>query len=164
MSMKNIAHIRGRMRGVSIVEVLVALVIISVGMLGIAGLYLSSLQASRSANLRLQAVNLATDMADHIRANKRGMANYKATASDKGTSHDCTKAVCNPKDLAENDIYLWKLAISAALPANANGTLTYTDVAVVDPKRPPPDYCEILVTWREAGADVDSTYKTTVEQ
>jgi type IV pilus assembly protein PilV len=161
--MKHAVHNRRRMRGVSIVEVLVALVIISVGMLGIAGLYLSSLQASRSANLRMQAVNLATDMADHIRANKRGLSNYKATATQKGTAHDCTKAVCSPKDMAENDIFVWKVAISAALPANANGTLTYTDVLVVDPKRPPPDICEILITWREAGSDVDSTYKTTVE-
>ena len=161
--MKHSAQNRRRMRGVSIVEVLVALVIISVGMLGIAGLYLSSLQASRSANLRLQAVNLATDMADLIRANKKGMPNYKATATQKGTAHDCTKTACSPKDLAENDIYNLKIAISAALPANANGTLTYTDVAVVDPKRPPPDICEILITWREAGSDVDSTYKTTVE-
>ena len=151
------------MRGVSIVEVLVALVIISVGMLGIAGLYLSSLQASRSANLRVLAVNLATDMADHVRANKRGLPNYKATSAQTGTSHDCSTVACSPKDLAENDIYVWKRAISAVLPANANGTLTYTDVAVVDPKRPPPDICEIQITWREAGSDVDSTYKTTVE-
>ncbi len=161
--MKNRTHIRSRMRGVSMVEALVALVIISVGMLGIAGLYLSSLQAGRSANLRMQAVNLATDMADHIRANKRGLPNYKAVATDKGTVHDCATATCSAKDIAENDIYVWKLAISAALPANANGTLTYTDVAVVDPKKPPPNICEILITWREAGSDVDSTYKTTVE-
>ena len=59
-----------RMAGISMVEALVALVIISVGMLGIAGLYLCSLQAGRSANLRMQAVNLTTDLADRIRANR----------------------------------------------------------------------------------------------
>jgi len=161
--MKKPIRIHDRMAGVSMVEALVALVIISVGMLGIAGLYLSSLQAGRSANLRMQAVNLATDMADHIRANKVGLANYKALAADKGTSHDCVTASCSPKDMAENDIYVWKREISAALPANANGTLTYTDVATVDPTKVPPDRCEVLITWREAGSDVDSTYKTTVE-
>src|SRR5688500_6381111 len=130
MPMKNHTRIRSRMSGVTMVEALVALVIISVGMLGIAGLYLSSLQAGRSANLRMQAVNLATDMADHIRANKKGLSFYKAIATDKGTVHDCATATCSPKDMAENDIYIWKLAISAALPANANGTLTYTDVPI----------------------------------
>jgi type IV pilus assembly protein PilV len=151
------------MAGVSIIEALVALIIISVGMLGIAGLYLTSMQAGRSANLRMQAINLTTDMADHIRSNKRGLASYKASATDKGTAHDCDTVKCSAVEIAENDIYVWKLAISAALPANANGTLVYTDVADANPNRKQPDYCEVTITWREAGSDVDSTYKTTVE-
>ena len=160
--MKKPLRIHTRMAGVSIVEALVALVIISVGMLGIAGLYLTSMQAGRSANLRMQAINLATDMADHIRSNKKGMAKYSAIATDKGTQHDCT-VTCTPTEIAENDIYEWKRALSLALPANANGQLTYTDVADVDPARKQPDICEVLITWREAGSDVDSTYQTPVE-
>ena len=61
---------RTRQRGISMVEALVALVVIAVGMLGIAGLYLSSLQASRSAKLRSYAVELASSIADRIRANR----------------------------------------------------------------------------------------------
>jgi len=152
-----------RAAGVSIIEALVALVIISVGMLGIAGLYLTSMQAGRSANLRMQAINLVTDMSDHIRSNKRGLPNYKASATDKGTAHDCDTVQCTPVEIAENDIFVWKKAISAALPANANGSLVYTDVPDVLPGLKEPDYCELLITWREAGSDVDSTYKTTVE-
>jgi type IV pilus assembly protein PilV len=161
--MNRIQRAHTRMAGVSIIEALVALVIISVGMLGIAGLYLTSMQAGRSANLRMQAINLTTDMADHIRSNKRGLPSYKASAADKGTVHDCDTLKCSAVEIAENDIYVWKLAISAALPANANGTLTYTDVADLNPNRKQPDYCEVMITWREAGSDVDSTYKTTVE-
>ena len=86
--MKKQTVIHRRMTGVSIVEVLVALVIISVGMLGIAGLYLSSLQAGRSANLRVQALNLASDLADRIRSNREGLGNYEAAADDTGTEHD----------------------------------------------------------------------------
>jgi len=70
---------------------------------------------------------------------------------------------CSPSQIAENDIYEWKQAISAALPANANGTLTYTDVADPDLLHKLPDVVELLITWREAGSDVDSTYRTTVE-
>jgi type IV pilus assembly protein PilV len=161
--MKKSIRIHPRMAGVSIIEALVALVIISVGMLGIAGLYLTSMQAGRSANLRMQAVNLATDMADHIRSNKVGKANYTAVATAKGTQHDCATLTCSRLEIAENDIYEWKQAISVALPANANGTLKYTDVADPSPLIRMPDICEILITWREAGSDVDSTYKTTVE-
>ena len=51
--------VRHRSRGVGIVEVLVALVVIGVGMLGVASLYVISLQAKTSAGARMQAVNLA---------------------------------------------------------------------------------------------------------
>jgi type IV pilus assembly protein PilV len=154
--MKNLA-LRRRARGISMVESLVALVIISVGMLGVAGLYLSSLQAGRSANLRIQAVNLATDLGDRIRANRRGVANYKATATDTGKSNDCATVTCTAAQIAENDIYIWKQAITAALPANANGQITYTATAGA------PSRCTIMIVWREAGADADSTYSLSVE-
>jgi len=155
--MKNHIH-RRRMAGITMIESLVALVVISVGMLGIAGLYLASLQAGRSANLRIQALNLTSEMADRIRANRNGLGNYVATAAATGTQHDCTTVNCTPKDVAENDLYVWKLAITAALPANANGQIQFVDVA--DPN---PDRYVILLTWREAGSDVDSTFSTSVE-
>jgi type IV pilus assembly protein PilV len=154
--MKKLVRKHGRMSGISMVEALVALVIISVGMLGIAGLYLTSLQAGRSAALRVQAINLASDMADRVRANKRGRSFYQATATDKGESKDCKTKTCTTEDIAKNDIYIWKRAISEALPANANGQLTFTESGE-------PDVVEVKVVWREAGTDVDSTYKAMVE-
>ena len=58
-------------KGFSLVEVLIALVIMSVGMLGIAGLYVHSMQAGRTSLFRHHAVTLAGDIADRIRANPR---------------------------------------------------------------------------------------------
>ena len=57
--------------GFTLVEVLIALVIMSVGMLGIAGLYVHTMQAGRTSILRHHAVTLAGDIADRIRANPR---------------------------------------------------------------------------------------------
>jgi type IV pilus assembly protein PilV len=156
--MKTPVRIHGRMTGVSIVEALVALVVISVGMLGIAGLYLTSLQAGRSANLRVQALNLTSDLADRIRSNRLGLDEYEAAAKDTGKAHDCATKRCTPADVAENDIFVWKAAITEALPANANGTVDFIDNAA-----PAPDRYEIRVTWREAGSDVDSTFTMSVE-
>ncbi|MBM2853444.1 MAG: Type pilus modification protein PilV, partial [Steroidobacteraceae bacterium] len=48
--------------GFTLVETLVALVVLAIGMLGIAALYLNSLQAGRTAIYRTQAVNLAADL------------------------------------------------------------------------------------------------------
>lgn len=156
--MKKQYVIHRRMTGVSIVEALVALVIISVGMLGIAGLYLTSLQAGRSANLRVQALNLTSDLADRIRSNRQGLDDYEAAADDTGTSHDCETARCTPADIAENDLFVWKTAIADALPAGANGTVTYIDNA-----EPAPDRFQIRVTWREPGSDADQTFTMSVE-
>ena len=69
-----------RQKGITMVESLVALVVISVGMLGIAGLYLSSLQASRTAKLRSHAVELTSSIADRIRANREAVMGYNLAA------------------------------------------------------------------------------------
>src|SRR5436853_7178145 len=57
-------------RGFTMIEMLVALVVLAVGMLGVASLFGISLHSGSSAITRMQAVNLATDLADRIRANR----------------------------------------------------------------------------------------------
>jgi len=61
-----------RPHGFSLIEVLVALIVLSVGMLSIAELLVQGVRGNRSAHLRTQAVDLVSDMADRIRA--RGSA------------------------------------------------------------------------------------------
>ena len=64
-----LSHYRKGQRGFSLIEVLVALVVLSIGMLGIAALYVDSLRSGRTAIHRTQAVILVSDMAERIRAN-----------------------------------------------------------------------------------------------
>jgi type IV pilus assembly protein PilV len=147
-------------RGITLIESMVALVIISIGMLGIAGLYLSSLQAGRSANLRIQAVNLATEMADRIRANREGKAAYVLAAGTLPTAVACSASACTPAQLAQSDQNIWITALRAALPGSTagGGSITYTDNPL-----PNPDRYEITVTWREAGSDTDASYRLVME-
>lgn len=151
-----------RVRGITMVESLVALVVISVGMLGIAGLYLSSLQAGRSANLRMRAVNLASEMADRIRANRDGKGSYTLVNGATPTAVDCTAADCTPEQLAQSDQNIWVTAIRdtrLGLPgANAGGAITFTE----NPGSIPDQYV-IVVTWREAGSDIDTNYRLVME-
>jgi type IV pilus assembly protein PilV len=65
-----------RQRGLSLIEVLVAVVIISLGLLGMAGLQASSMRGSQSAVYRAQAVQFAADMAERMRANLGDSRNY----------------------------------------------------------------------------------------
>ena len=73
-------------RGFTIVEALVALVVLAVGMLGIASLYVTTLRASGSAMSRMQAINLASDLGDRIRANRTAEAAYAGAAAANGTT------------------------------------------------------------------------------
>jgi len=78
-----------RMRGLSMIEVLVAIVIISLGLLGMAGLQASSLRGSQSAVYRAQAVQFAADMAERMRANLGASRSYTFAlggAAPSGTS------------------------------------------------------------------------------
>jgi type IV pilus assembly protein PilV len=145
-----------RQRGISIVEALVALVVIAVGMLGIAGLYLSSLQSSRSAKLRAQAVQLAGSLADRIRANRDAVMAYD-TAEYGGapTGLDCETRRCTPEQLAQDDLAEWIADIQGTLPGAASAT---GNVIVTDNDRPQSDHYEIEVVWREANSDIPYTY------
>lgn len=134
--------------GFSLVEVLIALIIMSVGMLGIAGLYVQSLQAGRTSLFRHQAVSLAGDIADRIRANPTGGVSYTdATGADNGcvnTNNDCDVA-----SMAMHDVWLWKQQAGATLPgvaATGGGDVTVN----FDDTVTPPVYT-ITVSWEEPG-------------
>lgn len=152
-----------RQRGITMVEALVALVVLSVGMLGIAGLYVSSLKAGLSALIRTQAVNLVQDMADRIRANALGRAAYDVAAGYGGspTTHDCVVTTnCTPAALAEDDLARWVASVNAALPGGApTANVQFTPAAATGR----PDRYDILVDWQEAGESTRFSYATTIE-
>ena len=136
--------------GFTLVEVLIALVIMSVGMLGIAGLYVHTMQAGRTSILRHHAVTLAGDVADRIRANPRAGAAYGLA----GGNNACVDGGvnCTAAQMAANDIFLWGRQASDALP---DGSVT----VVFDNSFVPPTY-RITVAWIEPGENM--TYSITI--
>jgi type IV pilus assembly protein PilV len=127
--------------GFSLIESMVALVVVSVGMIGIAGLYGQGLSAGRTALYRTQAVNLAADMADRIRVNRLGGANYGGPAANNNC--DPPGAVnCSPAQMAAHDLFVWTNQVTQQLP-NGAGTVVVAGTA-------PPTYT-ITVTWQDTG-------------
>jgi type IV pilus assembly protein PilV len=154
-----------RQSGFSIVEALVALVVLSVGMLGIAALYVESLRAGRTAVYRTQAVNLASDMADRIRANRNALTNWALAAADTPATQGCVAgtANCSAAQLAQDDKARWRLAIQQQLPGNptANPRTPYGTVQV--DTAPVPDQYTITVIWSEPGQEQVLSYALTME-
>ena len=133
-----------RDEGFSLIEALVALVVLSVGMIGIAAMYGQGLAATRSAQFRTQAVNLAADMADRIRVNRLGGAAYAGGGADNGCGP--AGAGCTPAEMAADDLFSWDRQVAQLLP---NGQ---TEV-LYDGGTTPPTYT-LRVSWDEVGEGV----------
>jgi type IV pilus assembly protein PilV len=146
------------MRGFTLVEVLVALVVMAVGMLGIAALYAEGLRASRSAISRITAVTLAADMADRIRANPAARLAYDGAGP--GVDQGCVNGAddCSPDELAEDDWFHWYGDVLARLPPGSDAT-----VAVDAPPPPAATTYAITLRWPEVGQDVPVVYTLTVQ-
>ena len=138
-----------RHRGFTLIEVLVALVVLSVGMLGIAALYVEGLRAGRTAVYRSQAVNLAADMMDRIRANPRARADYELAGAVFGCVNG--NADCTSTELAQEDIAMWQAELANQLPPGSAANIVYTPGA-------PADTYTITISWPEAGYDENLTY------
>ncbi len=144
-----------RMQGFTLVEVLIALIIMSVGMLGIAGLYMHSMHAGRTSVLRHHAVNLAGDIADRIRANPAAGLLYQTSAAvDNGCVDGGVD--CDSTMMAQNDIFIWQAQAAEVLPG---GTVNIAFTANV---LPTPDTYQITVGWTEAGQSPPPQYQIVI--
>ena len=110
-------------RGVGLMEVLVALLILAIGILGFIALQYRSLDATTEATYRVQTINLARDLAERIRVNPTQLDLYKAEISDatkqKVSSKNCFSADCSQIELADFDVeQVYKKAISLGMTIN----------------------------------------------
>jgi type IV pilus assembly protein PilV len=157
---------RDRSAGFTLVEALVALVVLSIGLLGIAALYLDSLRAGRTAIYRTQAVNLASDIADRIRANRDApVASYNvAFGVPSAVTPSCENTTgCTPEALAATDVARWKEAIGGVdLSGVLVGALPEGDGQIVVTAGTPNLYV-ITIQWSEPGEDAPVTYTMRLE-
>ena len=150
-----------RQQGVSIVEALVALVILSVGMLGIAGLYLMSVQSNRTAQIRTAAVNIINDFGDRVRSSHSSMPAYASAmgAVPPAAATNCAAVACTPTQVAAYDLRnMYDAAINPANPSHSlpkapdgsdaqMGVVYTAGATAADPSR-----LVISVRWKEPGS------------
>jgi type IV pilus assembly protein PilV len=160
----NRIHTHAHARGFSLIEVLVALVIIGVGMLGIAKIQAMAYASTGTASLRSLAAIEASSLASAMRANRSYWSVTAATATQtisisgaQGTlgvtaSTDgallnlanCLNVTCNPQPLAAYDLQQWAKSLNTLLPGD-----TATVICVPPALTNYPIGCNITVTWNE---------------
>ena len=111
--------------GFTLLEVMIALVIFSIGLLGLAGLQAGGLRTNTQAQLRTIATIQAYDMAERIRSNPRGVedGNYNAFDDATPTAGDCISNTCTAAEMATYDYYEWELNTQNVLPSG-HGTVS----------------------------------------
>lgn len=151
-------EILARAGGFTLVEVLVALVVLAVGMLGIASLYIEGMRSGQASVSRTMAVNLAADMADRIRANPTAQLAY--AGAGPGLNNACVNGGvdCAPAQLAQDDWFWWSQDIQNRLPAGAVANIAVDPAAAAPAVR-----YTIVLSWPEPGQNAAAVYVLTAD-
>jgi len=119
----------GQQRGVGMIEILVAVLIFAIGLLGVGGMQVFALKMNTNADIRTRANLLASDMIERMRANPSQWDEYPMTVAE------CSSAVSDSPsstDIAALDRSLWCQKLERELPEGegaidmANGVVTIT--------------------------------------
>ncbi|MEH6576685.1 MAG: type IV pilus modification protein PilV [Amphritea sp.] len=115
-------------RGMTLIEVLVTLVLLSVGLLGLAAMQVRAMQMNQGAYMRSQAVSLSQDMADRMRINWEAAegGSYEITLAAESDDFIADDSDADQLKLVMQDISEWLAFIKASLP-EGNGSISRTD-------------------------------------
>ena len=140
-----------RSRGFNIVEVLAALLVMAVAIVGIAALYSDQTHIPADARLPLLAADLAEQMADRIRATSEGRDGFATTV---GVICDPNAKIKLPQDQAAQIAACWEDEVENALPSGLGSISRDTSMT--------PASFVVAVSWSAPGSGAAS-YVTRVE-
>jgi type IV pilus assembly protein PilV len=107
-----------RQGGTNLIEVMVALAILSIGLLGLAMMQLEGMRHNTDSYLRTQATFLASDIIERMRANTTAAASYHLSAGSVPAtpSKNCEGNTCTSTELAAYDLDNWYKQVKGTLP------------------------------------------------
>jgi type IV pilus assembly protein PilV len=152
-----------RQHGVSLIEVLVAMLVVSMGVLAVAGLMATASRYGKTSEFRAVATLLASDIVDRIRANKPAIdpalagdvaaynmtGDYGSWTTEPGDAADCANPeICLAAEIVAQDRAEWGQAVFNSLPGGA----AYVRLPD-DPKVNPT--ADVWVAWLDPDASSD---------
>jgi type IV pilus assembly protein PilV len=118
-------------RGISLMESLIALLVLALGIMGLAGVQTRLLTDTRTSNYRAIAVGLIDDLNNRILLNRDAAlkvpSDYALTWDAADTvSKDCVANQCLGAEMAQSDLFQWRAAVAAALPGGKGSVFLST--------------------------------------
>ena len=160
-------QVQSRQRGVSLIEVLMAVLIFSIGLIGLASLMVMATRSNHAAYLRTQVVFLANNMANRMSANPAAVwaKDYNGTYPVAAATAGCASgAACGPADLATHDQQMWSSQlrtflpnVSAKIDCTGAGTSGYDPTSQLNFRPPYGGNCKMSVSWTEISAGNQSS-------
>lgn len=123
MMKKETSYRRRNQEGFTLLEVLVAVMVLAIGLLGLAGLQATAVRFNSSAYLRSQATILAYDITDRMRANRQAAPIY-GYCGQKVDSAGCN-------GVAKQDVVAWLGALAITLPSGTGRIMQATNIVTV---------------------------------
>jgi type IV pilus assembly protein PilV len=120
-----------RQAGAGLVEVAIALLLLSIGALGLANMQIGAKRLGFEALQRTEAAALAGDLFERMRANRQGLQRYRSAGIGEGSGRqlavpgrNCDTQSCEPAERGDWDLWQWAAAL------NGNATRDAADAAV----------------------------------
>ncbi|MFT4823997.1 MAG: type IV pilus assembly protein PilV [Halioglobus sp.] len=155
--------------GFTLIEALIAFVILSVGLLGIVSLQALSKQSQHQAVQRARAISMADSIVERIRINPGGLATYNIGLTPLGggtvssePAPNCRTAICTPTQLATHDLWEWEQALDGAMvkagTINTSGLIEPKGCIVFDPapSRLRTGLVNIIIQWQGLNESTDA--------
>jgi type IV pilus assembly protein PilV len=146
-------QLRSKQTGMSLVEVMVATLVLALGMAGVAALMVANVTSTNSAQLYSQANIRADQMADIMRANLIAYEAAVFTADPGASTVDCvTGTTCTMTEQAQYDYAQWRALVAQELPAGQGFICTDSTPDDGQPGTPACDgtgHNVIKVFWRD---------------
>jgi type IV pilus assembly protein PilV len=142
-------QLTGKQRGFTLLEVLIALLVLSIGLLGLAALQTVGLRSNQMASLRTLATQMTYDITDRMRANPDGLTTtnqfYVIGTGDTTPTitTNCDTNPCTTQNLADYDLNKWRENVTS-LPG---GLSSITQTTTAGP--PAVTFHTITVHWNE---------------